>query len=284
MSLTYTTIVTDGSPRARGQRLPTGEPIVSSPVTSTLIQGERDAVLVDPPLTSGMTRQVIDRVAASGKNLTHVYATHGHGDHWFGTSEILHRFPGAVAYATPGTIELMRQQGTVGREQLWDLDFPGQIPVDTTVSARPVGPEGFELEGHALLPIEVGHSDTDSTTVLHVPAIGLVVAGDVVYNGIHQYLLEGADGGLEAWLTALDTVAALQPRAIVAGHKNRDLPDDPAILETTRRYLQDVIRLLATKPTARDLYEQMLALHPDRLNPGPLWYSAVGLIGESAAA
>ena len=71
--------------------------------------------------------------------------------------------------------------------------------------------------------------------MLHVPSIGLVVAGDVAYNGVHQYLLESAHGGVEAWLAALDKVAALQPRAVVAGHKNKDLPDDPAIIDRDPR-------------------------------------------------
>jgi glyoxylase-like metal-dependent hydrolase (beta-lactamase superfamily II) len=279
MSLTYDTIVTDGAPRARGQHLPTGEPIISSPITSTLIQGERDAVLVDAPLTKEQTRKVIDWVAASGKRLTHIYSTHGHGDHWFGTAEIVQRFPDTIAYATPGTIGLMRQQATTGRQQLWDLDFPGMIP-ETPLLYEPIPPEGFQLEGHDLRPIEVGHSDTDDTTVLHVPSIDLVVAGDVAYNGIHQYLLEGTDGGFREWIAAIDAVAALQPRVVVAAHKNRSLPDDPAILDETRRYLRDVIRLLDSKPTAREFYDQMLDLHPDRLNRGPLWYGALGLLGQ----
>ena len=279
MSLTYDTIVTDGAPRARGQHLPTGEPIISSPITSTLIQGEHDAVLVDAPLTKEQTRKVIDWVAASGKRLTHIYSTHGHGDHWFGTAEIVQRFPDTIAYATPGTIGLMRQQATTGREQLWDLDFPGMIP-ETPLLYQPIPAEGLQLEGHDLRPIEVGHSDTDDTTVLHVPSIDLVVAGDVAYNGIHQYLLEGADGGFNEWIAAIDAVAALQPRVVVAAHKNRSLPDDPAILDETRRYLRDVIRLLDSKPTAREFYDQMLDLHPDRLNRGPLWYGALGLLGQ----
>jgi glyoxylase-like metal-dependent hydrolase (beta-lactamase superfamily II) len=278
MTLAYDTIVTDGAPRARGRRLPTGELIISSPVTSTLVHGERDAVLVDPPLTIDQTKLVTDWVAESGKRLAYIYATHGHGDHWFGTSEVLRRFPDATVYATAGTIELMHQQATVGREQLWDLDFPGLIP-DTTVRATAVPPEGFFLEGELVQPVEVGHSDTDGTTVLHVPSIGLVVAGDVAYNGVHQYLLEGAGDGLERWLQAIDRVAALEPRAVVAGHKDRRRSDDPSILDETRRYLLDVIRILDGKPTARELYDQMLALHGDRLNPGPLWYGALGLLG-----
>jgi glyoxylase-like metal-dependent hydrolase (beta-lactamase superfamily II) len=221
---------------------------------------------------------VIDWVAAAGRNLVSIYVTHGHGDHWFGAAEIVRRFPGAVVHATPGTIDLMRQQATTGRAQLWDLDFPGAIP-DTPVLAVPVPADGLRLEGELLRPVEVGHSDTDHTTVLHVPSIRLVVAGDVAYNGVHQYLLEGAGGGFERWLAAIDTVAALEPRAVVAGHKNRDLPDRPAVLDETRAYLRDVIRLLAAKPTARDFYDQMLKLHPDRLNPGPLWYGGLSLLG-----
>jgi hypothetical protein len=78
---------------------------------------------------------------------------------------------------------------------------------------------------------------------------------------------------------ALDRVAGLQLRAVVAGHKNKDRPDDPAILGETRQYLQDVIRLLDDKPAAREFYGQMTGLYPDRLNPGVVWLGARGLLG-----
>ena len=42
---------------------------------------------------------------------------------------------------------------------------------------------------------------------------------------------------------------------VVAGHKNKNRPDDRAVLSETRQYLQDVIRLLDDKPTAREFYE-----------------------------
>jgi glyoxylase-like metal-dependent hydrolase (beta-lactamase superfamily II) len=279
--LRYEVLVNDGLRRQRDQRLPDGSPIVSSPVASTLIYGRRDAVLVDPPFTYEQVSRVGDWIEASGKHLTAVYATHGHGDHWFGTELLLQRFPDAVAYATTGTITMMHEQGTVGRSQLWDVDFPGLIP-PSPVNYRTVPVDGIELDGHRLLAVEVGHSDTDDTTVLHVPSIGLVVAGDVAYNGVHQYLLESAHGGIDAWLAALDKVAALQPRAVVAGHKNKDLPDDPAIIDETRSYLLDARRLLAEKPTPQVYFDKMTALYPDRLNVGPVWYTAVALLSDNA--
>ncbi len=178
----YEVLVHDGLRRHREQRLPDGSPIISSPVSSTLIYGERDAVLVDPPFTYEQVNRVGDWIDSSGKNLIAVYATHGRGDHWFGTDALLQRFPGAVAYATEGTIAMMHRQATEGRAQMWDVDFPGQIPPSPVVyQSIPV--DGIKLEGQQLLAVEVGHTDTDDTTVLHVPSIGLVVAGDVAYNG-----------------------------------------------------------------------------------------------------
>lgn len=276
-ALRYEVMVHDGLPRHREQRLPDGSPIVSSPVASTLILGEHDAALVDPPFTHDQVRRTAEWVEKSGRTLKFIYATHGHGDHWFGTDALLQQFPAAVAYATEGTIAKMHEQAVEGRAQMWDVDFPGQIPPSPVVY-QPVPTEGLLLEGERLAPIEVGHTDTDDTTVLYVPSIGLVVAGDVAYNGVHQYLLESDHGGIKAWLQALNTVSALQPRAVVAGHKNKDLPDDPAILAETRDYLLDAQRIIAGKPSPQEFFDHMTRLYPNRLNVGPVWYSAVALL------
>ncbi|MGW2156902.1 hypothetical protein [Nonomuraea sp. NPDC001699] len=127
------------------------------------------------------------------------------------------------------------------------------------------------LEGHELRPIEVGHSDGDDSTVLHVPVLGLVVAGDVAYNNVHQYL---ADGGIDAWLQAIETVRALRPAAVVAGHKDPDRPDDPRILDETAEYLRTALEVVAAKPTPREFFDEMTQRYPDRLNPGTVWLNA----------
>jgi glyoxylase-like metal-dependent hydrolase (beta-lactamase superfamily II) len=276
--LSYDVFVSDGPAGAGDERMPDGAPLAWSPLSSTLIFGARDALLVDPPFTRTQIEAVGDWVERSDRRLAYIYATHGHGDHWFGTGELARRFPGVAVYATEGTIEVMRQQVGPSREQLFDRIFPGQIP-DTPVLAEPIPAQGFRLEGNPVVAVETGHTDTDKTTVLHVPSIGLVVAGDVAYNGVHQYILEGGGGGLKEWLRALDRVAGLHSRAVVAGHKNKNRPDDPAILDETRQYLQDAIRLLDDKPTAREFYDQMTGLYPDRLNPGVVWLGARGLLG-----
>ncbi|MFF3431476.1 MBL fold metallo-hydrolase [Streptomyces sp. NPDC002602] len=277
-TLSYEVLVLDGVVRQTEMRMPDGEPLVSSPVAVTLIHGERDAALVDPPFTHDQIQQVGDWVERSGKRLAYIYITHGHGDHWFGTAELAKRFPGVRVYATPGTIKVM-ERAIETREQMWDSFFPGQIP-ESPVLAEPVPAEGFQLEGSLVQAVEVGHTDTDETTVLHVPSIGLVVAGDAAYNGVHLMLMESAGGGLDAWMKAVDKIEALNPTSVVAGHKNRDLPDDPATLGETRTYLQHADRLLKSSPNAAEYYKAMVELYPDHLNRGPIWYSATALMGK----
>jgi hypothetical protein len=75
--------------------------------------------------------------------------------------------------------------------------------------------------------------------VLHVPDIGLVVAGDAAYNDVHQYLAESDAQGRQGWLAALDILEALDPRAVVAGHKRYGRDDNPRIIDETRQYIID---------------------------------------------
>ncbi|MFE9104334.1 hypothetical protein [Actinomadura geliboluensis] len=143
------------------------------------------------------------------------------------------------------------------------------------MSAQALPADGLTLEGHPLHAIEVGHSDCDDSTVLHVPALGLVVAGDVAYNNVHQYLADGGlDGGIDAWLLAIDTVRDLRPAAVVAGHKDATRPDHPRILDETAEYLRTARQVLADKPTAQTFFDEMTRRYPDRLNPGTVWLNA----------
>jgi glyoxylase-like metal-dependent hydrolase (beta-lactamase superfamily II) len=242
--------------------------------SATLIYGTRDAVLVDTFLTLDQSVQLADEVAASGKNLTYVYITHGHGDHFFGLGALKQRFTDVRAVATAAVIDRIADQLEPDMlEGFWRQRFPGQIPDEPDVPESLDG-ASIELEGHALIPIDTGYTDTADSTSLHVPSIGLIAAGDVVYNGIHPYLGESSAQTRLQWIDALDKLGSLNARAVVAGHKIPDNDDDPKAIAQTRQYLRDFIRLDEATDTPRQLFDAMIELYPDRANPGSLWGGA----------
>ena len=245
-----------------------------SPTSSTLISGERDAVLVDTFITMDQNRELAEWVAASGKNVTSIYATHGHGDHFFGVNMIRQRFPRARFVATRDVISFMRGQLAAPMlDGYWRSRFPDQI--DPTIPiAEEIDGNTVDLEGEALIAVSLGHTDTDNTTCLHVLSIGLVVAGDAAYNDVHLHLGESNPDKRKEWIAAIETIRSLKPKAVVAGHKRPDREDAPAILDETRQYIEDFDRTAASTSTALELYNEMLALHPKRVNPGILWSSA----------
>ena len=250
-----------------------------SPISSTLISGERDAVLVDTFITMEQNRSLAEWVAASGKNLSAIYATHGHGDHFFGVNTIHQRFPNARFVASRDAIEVMREQlSPPWLDAYWKSRFPGQIDPALAI-AEALGGGVIQLEGEELVSIPTGHTDTRNTTCLHVPSIGLVVAGDVAYNDVHIHLGESNADSRQEWIAALDMIESLKPRAVIAGHKRPGRPDAPSIVEETRQYIRDFDRIAARTQTARKLYDQMLAIHPDRVNPAVLWNSASAVKG-----
>ncbi len=176
------------------KRIVSQSPSWSEPATwpassVSLLTGKREAVLVDALMTIAEAQHVAAWIRATGKTLTTVYITHGHGDHFFGLTTILEAFPKAKAVALPEVVPFAQTQIGPGYMSFWNGMFPAQI------TQHPIAPEALDepvirLEGHELHPISVGQSDTSPSSVLHVPQLDAVVGGDVVYNGIHCWLAQ----------------------------------------------------------------------------------------------
>jgi glyoxylase-like metal-dependent hydrolase (beta-lactamase superfamily II) len=252
--------------------------------TVTLIYGERDAVLVDTFLSEQHSKEMVDWVAERGKNLTTIYVTHAHGDHFFGLKLLLDRFLNARAFATASVAATIQKQIQPDfMKSVWEPRFPGQLP------SQFVAPEVLEgdtlyLEGEELKVVDLGHTDTSHSTAVHVPSIGLVISGDGVYNNTHPYLAECDEKARAEWLGALDKIEALHPRAVIAGHGVFDPDSSPRHIEETRVYLHDFNAAVASTSTALELYEKMLTLHPNRVNPGSLWAAAKAAKGNAKAS
>jgi glyoxylase-like metal-dependent hydrolase (beta-lactamase superfamily II) len=240
---------------------PFGEPLGFDPMTSTLIFGEYDAVLVDAMTTVAEAEALADWIALHNRNLETIYITHAHFDHFYGLSILLDRFPGARAIATPKTVNAMQMSFTPPVERLARRLFPGQLAAKFA-APEPYQHNTFTLEGQEFRIIEQGHTDSADTTSLYIPSIGLVIAGDVVYNQCHMYVGDTTPESRKNWVAALDRLAALNPSIVVAGHKKPGAPDSPSAIEDTKRYLLAFDRLQKTATSDEELFNKMTELYP----------------------
>jgi glyoxylase-like metal-dependent hydrolase (beta-lactamase superfamily II) len=244
--------------------------------SASLISGAKEAVLIDALITTAEAELLVEWIRAKNKTLTTVYITHGHADHFFGLNTVLAAFPQAVALALPEVVPFAREQLAI--LEYWRAIFPNQL------AEKPIIPEPMEdrviyLEGHEIRPVVVGQSDTAPSTVVHVPDLDAVVGGDVAYNGIHCWLASTDREKREGWLAALDTIERLNPKIVVAGHKDPATRDDHprTILDATRTYIRDFDKAVAESVTPEEVIDKMMQLHGKRGNTYTLWVSADGV-------
>jgi glyoxylase-like metal-dependent hydrolase (beta-lactamase superfamily II) len=258
-------------------KLPFTGPLKFSPSSSTLIYGEKEALLVDTPMTSSYNDALatwIESKLGGTRTLTKIYITHGHADHFLGITFLRKRFPNVQAIATSGTIDHMKEQlEPQDFNARWATYFPGQIPELADVEiAEPLTSDEILLEGHVLKVIELGFTDTHASTALFVPEIGLAVCGDAVYGDVHPFLVEAnTHEKRQEWIKALETIKALQPKIVVAGHKQLDGIDSPESLDKTINYIRDFESIITEGPkTSRELFDRVMEKYGERLNPGAL--------------
>jgi glyoxylase-like metal-dependent hydrolase (beta-lactamase superfamily II) len=247
------------------------------PTSVTLIAGQRDAVLVDTLPTLEDSEKLADWIAASGKNLTTIYITHGHIDHFLGTAALLKRFPHAHVVATEATVRLIKAEAESGTERATYTPLFAKKIASTVVVPEVLSGNRLLLEGHELIAKQVGQSDVAESSYLYVPELSAVIVGDIAYNGVHPTLVGSTHQTRMEWIKTLSDLQALKPAIVIAAHRAPTAVNDSRALTDTISYLQDADRLLAKNPTSQQFTEQMFAAQPNRMNPTTLIYSAATL-------
>jgi glyoxylase-like metal-dependent hydrolase (beta-lactamase superfamily II) len=242
--------------------------------TSTLVSASSEALLIDAQHIRSDVAALGDMIERTGRRLTTIYVTHGHADHWYGAGELVARFPQARVVATPPVLEYIHQAAEVEAQQ-WAAMFGDRVAKPTAV---PEVLDGLtlELEGYELQIVEVGQGDIRPSTVVHIPAIDAVVAGDVVYNQIHAMLGLSGPSGWERWIKSIDAIEKLDPKMIVCGHRKPESSDRQVtrMLDETRSYISDFAQGALSLSSAEELIQLMKSKYPDFGNSWTLHFSA----------
>jgi glyoxylase-like metal-dependent hydrolase (beta-lactamase superfamily II) len=226
-------------------------------VNSTLVAGDKDAILIDAQFDLADAHRLVAMILESKKNLTTVYVTHFHPDHYFGLAAIQQAFPRAKLVALPAAVEEIKQTWQ-GKVKQWGALYGGLVPSEPVL---PVALQGTQLtlEGQTLEIHGGVQGDAQDNSYVWIPSIRTVVAGDIVYRGVHAWTAETNPTQRRAWRKTLDELAALSPATVIAGHKDPKYKDDVAGIDATRAYLDAFDAAVASSKTAAEVQQKMKA-------------------------
>jgi glyoxylase-like metal-dependent hydrolase (beta-lactamase superfamily II) len=226
-------------------------------VNSTLVAGEKEAVLVDAQFTLAEAHRLIASILESKKTLTTVYITHGHPDHYFGLAAIKQAFPKAKLVTHPAALAEMQKTWQAKVKQ-WGPMYGALVPeapaLPAVLAAKSIALEGQTLEIHA--PVQ---GDSTDNAYVWIPSIKTVIAGDLVYANVHVWTRDSNAAQRKAWIKTLDEVAALGATTVIAGHKDPKAKDDPSAVKATRDYLEAFDAAVAASKTAAEVQQKVKA-------------------------
>jgi glyoxylase-like metal-dependent hydrolase (beta-lactamase superfamily II) len=283
MRLDFDVFVVD--PKPIPNRIPGFEeavgPATWPPSTSTLVWDDGGGLLVDCLITQEEGRALVTWVRSHDCEPGYVYITHPHADHFLALPEIMAAFPDAKPVALAESIPGMEGQISPGFMAVWNGFFPGQL-TDKPITPAPLAGTTIPAGGSTATLIQVGTTDTDHSSVVHVPDLSLVVSGDVVYNQTHMWLMGSTPDSRANWARALDTVAALEAQTLIAGHRDPRAADDDARrqIDECRRYIADFEAALERSSSPAELIDRVMSAYPDLANPYTLWVAAYDLLGN----
>jgi len=203
---------------------------------SVIIEGEHEVMLVDAQLTKTNAERVLGEIKETKKPLSIVYITHEHADHFLGLEVFREAYPGVRIIANSAVTDRINM---VYQEKIdkWKKILDSGATSHAVAISRFDG-NFIELEGATIEVLKNIQGDTDENTMLWIPGQRILIAGDVLFNGMHVYTAETDSRAREKWLNSLNQIRTLKPSVVIPGHSKVGAPlDANTAVDFTENYL-----------------------------------------------
>lgn len=194
-----------------------------------IVTGDGESLLFDTLFDLALTRDMLTDIGAAVPDhpIRTAVLSHANGDHCFGT-ELLG--DDVAIYASPETAHGMLEVSPSHIVELFNADLG---PVGTPFFRDCFGSFDFEnitmrlpnqsvpsrmtldIGGTAVELIPLGPAHTEGDLIAWVPGERVLFTGDLLFNGGTPVMWAGP---VDNWISACDTMLALQPEFVVPGH------------------------------------------------------------------
>lgn len=248
------------------------------PVSSEIIYGDKDAVLIDAQFQKNDAQALVDKIKASGKNLTYIYISHSDPDFYFGLDVITNAFPNAKVIATAPTIKAINET-QAGKLAYWGPVLKENAPQKIIIPEVLKG-DSFSLEGETI-SVKGLDGQSPDRTYLYVPKLNAVMGGVLVSENIHVWLADTQTvAERQHWVSALQQIKSLSPKTVIPGHYLPKATYDLQTVDFTMNYLIEAEKNLEKTKNSDEFIAAMEKNHQNLADKSSLELSAKVLKGE----
>lgn len=213
------------------------------PVTSTIVFGPHEAMLVDAQFQKRYADRVVEMIRATGRTLKYIYISHSDPDYYFGLAEIRKAFPGARVISSAQTAYLIAATKDaklrVWKDKLGE-DAPTELAVPDAVTSNEMTIDGDKIEIRS-------NREDPAHSYLWIPSTRTVLGGISVLTGEHLWMADTTSlAAIDAWLKVIEDMKALAPAKVIAGHFMTS-DESPAQLDFVHDYLAAYRQVAASK-------------------------------------
>jgi len=248
------------------------------PVSSVLITGPKEAILVDAQFQRNDAQSVVELIKKSGKKLTAIYISHGDPDYYFGLDVITAAYPDAKVVATANTQAYIKAS-MEPKKAYWGPILKKNAP-QTLVVPEVLQGDSLIIDGEKVQIVGLDGHDPKHTFVW-IPSSKTMLGGVVVFNNMHVFLADTqTPESRQKWYKTLDSIEKLQPKKVIAGHMLGDKPMTIDAVKFTRQYIKDFEVAAKSSTNSSELITKVKANYPTIGGDSILALSAKVITGE----
>lgn len=232
-------------------------------VTSTIIYGDTDAILVDAQFTLANAHRLVADLMELKRDLKVIYLTHLHPDHYLGLEVIKSVYPNAEVVAYKKAADDINQAYDF-KIDYWGNTILKSNGANIKFDVTRLEDEVIYLEGQPINILGILYGDCVDIAALWIPSTRTLVASDLIFSGCHVWVADmRSPEQVNQWLETLDKLEALEPAVVIPGHSSFPaLTLSPSAIGFTRQYINDFFKQLPTAADADGLKTAMERIYP----------------------